>query len=91
MNESEIITVNGYDNTEIFTVELMIDIYSGWPHSSQDKIPCVFPVLENFSLCYFYVINNSIWGICLPCCLCSYSITIYRSMQTNFLKCVLKC
>ena len=31
----------------------------GWPHSSQDKIPCVFPVLDNFSLCYFYVINNS--------------------------------
>ena len=26
---------------------------SGWPHSSQDKIPCVFPVLDNFSLCYF--------------------------------------
>ena len=33
--------------------------FSGWPHSSQDKIPCVFPVLDNFSLCYFYVINNS--------------------------------
>ena len=32
---------------------------SGWPHSSQDKIPCVFPVLDNFSLYYFYVINSS--------------------------------
>ena len=31
----------------------------GWPHSSQDEIPCVFPVLDDFSLCYFYVINNS--------------------------------
>ena len=32
---------------------------SGWPHSRQDKIPCVFPVLDSFSLCYFHVINNS--------------------------------
>ena len=32
---------------------------TGWPHCSQDKIPCVFPVPDNFSLCYFYVINNS--------------------------------
>ena len=27
---------------------------SGWPHSSQNEIPCVFSVLHKFSLCYFY-------------------------------------
>ena len=28
-------------------------ICSGWPHSSRDKIPRVFPVLRIFSLCFF--------------------------------------
>ena len=35
------------------------ELLTGWPHSSQDKIPCVFPALDNFSLCYFDVINNN--------------------------------
>ena len=32
---------------------------SGWPHSSQNEIPCVFPVLHKFSLCYFYTKTNN--------------------------------
>ena len=28
---------------------------TGWPHSSQNEIPCVFPMLQKFSLRYFYV------------------------------------
>ena len=28
---------------------------AGWPHSSQDKIPWVFPVLPIFSLCFFSI------------------------------------
>ena len=27
---------------------------AGWPHSSQNEIPRVFPELWKFSLCYFY-------------------------------------
>ena len=40
---------------------------AGWPHSSRDKIPCIFP---EFSLCYeffpcvfFHKINRWFWVI----------------------------
>ena len=33
---------------------------SGWPHSNQNEIPCVFPVLHKFSLCYFYAKTNNL-------------------------------
>ena len=36
---------------------------SGWPHSSWDKIPCVFLVLWTFSLCFFHKINRWVWVI----------------------------
>ena len=39
--------MTGYDDG-IFILLLQFDV-SGWPHLSQDKIPCVFP---EFSLCY---------------------------------------
>ena len=34
-------------------------VKTGWPHSSQNEIPCVFPVLHKFSLCYFYAKTNN--------------------------------
>ena len=54
-NRGKLVTVS----TFIAVVAVTAETCSGWPHSSQDKIACVFPVLDNFSLCYFYVINNS--------------------------------
>ena len=34
--------------------QLDLNSKSGWPHSSQDKIPCVFPVLDNARVFYPY-------------------------------------
>ena len=37
----------------------VVTALAGWPHSSQNEIPCVFPVLHKYSLCYFYAKTNN--------------------------------
>ena len=40
------VSLSGHVNAQVSAIR---DGKSGWPHSSRDQIPCVFP---EFSLCY---------------------------------------